>query len=57
MHEKFNNTILLFGFIINHHDKYEYPKVINDDYVSFYLYIGDIFIFRTSLKIIFFKQL
>lgn len=57
MHEKFNNTILLFGFIINDHDKYEYPKVINDDYVSFYLYIGDIFIFRTSLKIIFFKQL
>ena len=52
LYEKFDRVIKSNGFLINDFDKCVYIKVFNDACVILCLYVDDIFIFGTNLKVI-----
>lgn len=51
-HEKFNEVILSFGITINELDKYVYYKVVGDDCIVLCLYVHDILLFGSNIRII-----
>ena len=52
MHEKFNKTLTSAGFVVNEADKYVYYRYGGGEGVILCLYVDDILIFGSSLKVI-----
>ncbi|KAL0298331.1 UNVERIFIED_CONTAM: Retrovirus-related Pol polyprotein from transposon TNT 1-94 [Sesamum radiatum] len=51
-HEKFDQTILAFGFTVNENDKCIYCKVKGDRIIILCLYVGDILLIGSCIEII-----
>ncbi|KAL0313544.1 UNVERIFIED_CONTAM: Retrovirus-related Pol polyprotein from transposon TNT 1-94 [Sesamum radiatum] len=51
-HEKFDKTILAFGFTVNENDKCIYCKVKGDKIIILYLYVDDILLIGSCVEII-----
>ena len=51
-HEKFDNIILSFGFVVNESDKCVYCKVKSDGCIILCLYVDDILLFGSNMGIV-----
>ena len=51
-HEKFDRTLTSAGFVVNEADKYVYYRYCGGEGVILCLYVDDILIFGSSLKVI-----
>lgn len=51
-HEKFDKLVLDYEFKINRHEKCVYYKENNGEHVILCLYVDDILIFGTNIKIV-----